>query len=128
MLGGAMAGLYGMIEVTAIQGTVARRHLAAATAISAFWWPGWPASARCGSSSWRRCWASFRSAATRSSSAGLPSSTTNILMALILFFVLGSRSRGAQVSEFTQGAARGEGIDTDPCHSFILVSAIRRDG
>jgi simple sugar transport system permease protein len=49
MLGGAMAGLYGMIEVTAIQGRRAAGS-AAAMATSASWWPGWRGSRRLGSS------------------------------------------------------------------------------
>lgn len=92
LLGGAMAGLYGMIEVTAIQGRL-RGGISQGYGYVGFL-VAWLAGHR-----------PFRIVAMAALlavlsvggdviqiSAGLPSSATNILMALILFFVLAGQA------------------------------------
>lgn len=93
LLGGAMAGLYGMIEVTAIQGRL-RGGIGQGYGYIGFL------------VAWLAGHAPFRIVLMAALlgilsvggdvlqiRAGLPSSSTNILMALILFFVLGSQLR-----------------------------------
>ena len=88
-----MAGLYGMIEVTAIQGRL-RGSIAGGYGYVGFL------------VAWLAGHAPFQLVVMAAllgllsvggdaiQIAGLPSATTNILMALILFFVLGSQMRG----------------------------------
>ncbi len=99
LLGGAMAGLYGMIEVTAIQGRL-RGGIGQGYGYIGFL------------VAWLAVHAPFRIVVMAALlailsvggdviqiSAGLPSSSINILMALILFFVLGSQlQRNKQAS------------------------------
>jgi ABC-type uncharacterized transport system permease subunit len=90
MLGGAMAGLYGMIEVTAIQGRL-RGGIASGYGYAGFL-AAWLAGQRSGGIIVMATLLAILSVGGDViQMAGLPSSTTNILMALILFFVLGSQ-------------------------------------
>jgi simple sugar transport system permease protein len=92
-LGGAMAGLYGMIEVTAIQGRL-RGGIASGYGYIGFL-VAWLAGQAPGRIIVMAALLGLLSVGgdVIQIRAGLPSSTTNILMALILFFVLGMRSR-----------------------------------
>lgn len=99
LLGGAMAGLYGMIEVTAIQGRL-RGGIGQGYGYIGFL------------VAWLAGHAPLRIVVMAALlgilsvggdviqiSAGLPSASTNILMALILFFVLGSHLRRGNATE-----------------------------
>jgi ABC-type uncharacterized transport system permease subunit len=85
-----MAGLYGMIEVTAIQGRL-RGGIASGYGYAGFL-AAWLAGQRSGGIIVMATLLAILSVGGDViQMAGLPSSTTNILMALILFFVLGSQ-------------------------------------
>jgi general nucleoside transport system permease protein len=96
LLGGAMAGLYGMIEVTAIQGRL-RGGIS-----NGYGYIGFLVAWLAGHQPLRivamaALLGLLSVGGDTIQMAGLPSATTNILMALILFFVLGSRRQGLQV-------------------------------
>ncbi len=97
LLGGAMAGIYGMIEVTAIQGRL-RGGISGGYGYVGFLvaWLAGHRPLRIVVMAGLMGILSVGGDAIQL--AGLPSATTSILMALILFFVLGlqSRPRGAQ--------------------------------
>ena len=93
MLGGAMAGLYGMIEVCAIQGRL-RGGIGGGYGYIGFL-VAWLAGQRpIGIIVMSALLAILSVGGDAIQLAGLPSSTTNILMALILFFVLGNQRKG----------------------------------
>ncbi len=92
MLGGAMAGMYGMIEVCAIQGRL-RGGIAGGYGYIGFL-VAWLAGQRpFGIVVMAALLGLLSVGGDAIQIAGLPSATTNILMALILFFVLGSQLR-----------------------------------
>jgi general nucleoside transport system permease protein len=92
MLGGAMAGLYGMIEVTAIQGRL-RGGISQGYGYIGFL-VAWLAAHRPGPIVVMAALLAVLSVGgdVIQIGAGLPSATTHILMALILFFVLAGQS------------------------------------
>jgi len=96
MLGGAMAGLYGMIEVTAIQGRL-RGGIAGGYGYIGFLVAWLAGQGPIGIIVMAALLGLLSVGGDAIQIAGLPSSTTNILMALILFFVLGSQMRGDTV-------------------------------
>jgi general nucleoside transport system permease protein len=94
-LGGAMAGMYGMIEICAIQGRL-RGGIAGGYGYIGFL-VAWLAGHRPGGIIVMAALLGLLSVGGDAIQiAGLPSSTTNILMALILFFVLGSQREGVK--------------------------------
>jgi simple sugar transport system permease protein len=94
-LGGAMAGLYGMIEICAIQGRL-RGGIAGGYGYIGFL-VAWLAGHRPGGIIVMAGLLGLLSVGGDAIQiAGLPSATTNILMALILFFVLGSQREGVK--------------------------------
>ena len=97
MLGGAMAGLYGMIEITAIQGRL-RGGIGGGYGYIGFLVAWLAGQGPIGIIVMAALLAILSVGGDAIQLAGLPSSTTNILMALILFFVLGNQMRGDKVS------------------------------
>jgi simple sugar transport system permease protein len=93
MLGGAMAGIYGMIEVTAIQGRL-RGGISQGYGYIGFLvaWLAGQSPARIVVMAALLALLSVGGDVIQIS-AGLPSSATNILMALILFFVLAGQAK-----------------------------------
>jgi len=107
LLGGAMAGIYGMIEVTAIQGRL-RGGISGGYGYVGFL-VAWLAGQRPLRIVMMAALMGILSVGGDAIQiAGLPSATTNILMALILFFVLGTqaRPRSAQAIEGTMNDER----------------------
>jgi len=97
MLGGAMAGLYGMIEVCAIQGRL-RGGIGGGYGYIGFLVAWLAGQGQIGIIVMSALLAILSVGGDAIQIAGLPSSTTNILMALILFFVLGNQRKGLGVT------------------------------
>jgi simple sugar transport system permease protein len=92
-----MAGLYGMIEVCAIQGRL-RGGISGGYGYIGFL-VAWLAGQQPFSIVLMAALLGLLSVGGDAIQiAGLPSATTNILMALILFFVLGNQARGDKVT------------------------------
>jgi simple sugar transport system permease protein len=94
MLGGAMAGMYGMIEITAIQGRL-RGGIAGGYGYIGFLVAWLAGQGPVGIVVMAALLGLLSVGGDAIQIAGLPSATTNVLMALILFFVLGSQARRA---------------------------------
>jgi len=96
LLGGAMAGMYGMIEVCAIQGRL-RGGIGSGYGYIGFLVAWLAGQGPIGIIVMAALLAILSVGGDAIQLAGLPSSTTNILMALILFFVLGSQLQKLKV-------------------------------
>jgi simple sugar transport system permease protein len=92
MLGGAMAGLYGMIEICAIQGRL-RGGIAGGYGYIGFLVAWLAGQGPLGIIVMAALLGLLSVGGDVIQMAGLPSATTNILMALILFFVLGNQMK-----------------------------------
>jgi general nucleoside transport system permease protein len=92
MLGGAMAGLYGMIEICAIQGRL-RGGISSGYGYVGFLVAWLAGQGAIGIVVMAALLGLLSVGGDVIQMAGLPSATTNILMALILFFVLGNQMK-----------------------------------